>query len=480
MFVTEKVLNKEKDHVEGFSPEVAWVTRAGDTDMKVPIAIRPTSETIMYPAYAKWIRGHRDLPIKLNQWTNIVRWEFKHPTPFLRTREFLWQEGHSAFATREEADEEVLQILNLYRRIYEDLLACPAVMGRKSEEEKFPGGEYTTTVEMFIPTNGRAIQGGTSHCLGQKFAKMFDIKFQDQHGKEQLVHQNSWGLTTRTLGVMIMTHGDNKGLVLPPRVARFQLVCVPIYSATNTQEEVDAECAKLHQIARDLEAVGVRSKVDDRTIYTPGWKYSHWELKGVPLRAELGPKDMANESVMLVRRDTNQKIPTKWTDLTTAVPALLEQIQADLLASAIQKRDAQMKEVHTWEKFTEALDAKCMTLVPWCEEEWVELMVKERTGPWGPLCNKVFAEHKITSTGQITEAVWKQVKEALDERKKHVSAEEQAEIDEASMGLTGAAKTLCLPFEDTIKAQRLPDVTKLTCFASGLPAKVWTLWGRSY
>jgi prolyl-tRNA synthetase family I len=228
--VSKDALEREADHIAGFAPEVAWVTRSGQSEMQEPVAIRPTSETIMYPAYAKWIRSHRDLPLKLNQWANVIRWEFKHPVPFLRTREFLWQEGHSAFATLEEAGKEVLDILDLYRRVYEEILAVPVVPGKKSEEEKFAGGLYTTTVEAFIPQNGRGIQGATSHCLGQNFAKMFSIQFEDpdKPGDKLYAWQNSWGLTTRTLGVLTMVHGDNKGLVLPPRVAPIQVYTTSI------------------------------------------------------------------------------------------------------------------------------------------------------------------------------------------------------------------------------------------------------------
>ena len=217
MFVSEARLNAEKDHVEGFAPEVAWVTKSGDGELNEPIAIRPTSETIMYPAFANWIHSHRDLPLKLNQWNNVVRWEFKHPTPFLRTREFLWQEGHTAHATLAEADKEVMQILGFYAAVYEELLAVPVIPGKKTEKEKFAGGHYTTTVEAYIPGTGRAIQGATSHNLGQNFGKMFKIEFEDQNGQKAIPWQNSWGLTTRTIGVMVMVHSDDKGLVLPPR-----------------------------------------------------------------------------------------------------------------------------------------------------------------------------------------------------------------------------------------------------------------------
>lgn len=222
IFIPKAALETEKDHVEGFAPEVAWVTKSGTDDLAEPIAIRPTSETIMYPAFHKWIRSHRDLPLKLNQWCNVVRWEFKYPTPFLRTREFLWQEGHTAHASKKDADDEVLQILEFYRQVYEELLAVPVIKGRKTEKEKFAGGDYTTTVEGFIPNTGRGIQGATSHGLGQNFGRMFKIEYETTDGSKDHPWQNSWGLTTRTIGVMVMTHSDNKGLVLPPRVAPIQ------------------------------------------------------------------------------------------------------------------------------------------------------------------------------------------------------------------------------------------------------------------
>jgi len=283
MFVSETVLNKEKDHIEGFAPEVAWVTRAGKTDLEVPIAIRPTSETVMYPYYQKWIRSHRDLPLKLNQWNSVVRWEFKHPQPFLRTREFLWQEGHTAFLTEAEAMEEVLQILDLYRQVYTDLLAVPVIKGQKSEQEKFAGGLRTTTVEGFIPTTGRGIQGGTSHCLGQNFSKMFDICVENPaaEGPDKLfVWQNSWGLSTRTIGVMVMVHGDDKGLVMPPMVSQVQVVVIPCGIGVKTSvEERDGIHGKGREIEKKLRELGVRVKVDDRDIYSPGWKFNQYEMK---------------------------------------------------------------------------------------------------------------------------------------------------------------------------------------------------------
>jgi len=275
-FVSQKALKAEADHLEGFAPEVAWVTKAGNSDMAEPIAIRPTSETIMYPLFSNWIRSHRDLPLKLNQWCNVVRWEFKHPVPFLRTREFLWQEGHTCFATKQEADTEVLQILDLYRQAFEDLLAVPVTRGKKTDKEKFAGGLYTTTCEAFIATNGRAIQACTSHCLGQNFAKIFNITYESEGSKTKShIWQNSWGFTTRSIGIMIMVHGDNDGLVLPPRVAPVQVIIVPVYTKTN-KDFINQQCEKIRDI---LIEVGVRVETDLRDNYKSAWKYNYWEIE---------------------------------------------------------------------------------------------------------------------------------------------------------------------------------------------------------
>lgn len=422
LFITEDVLNTEKDHVEGFAPEVAWVTKCGNTEMEKPIAIRPTSETVMYPYYAQWIRSHRDLPLRLNQWTNVVRWEFKYPTPFIRSREFLWQEGHTAFATKEEADQEVLQILDLYSRVYQELLAVPVTKGQKSSKEKFAGALYTTTVEAFIPETGRGIQGATSHCLGQNFAKMFKIEFETDDKSKQFAWQNSWGLTTRTLGVMIMTHGDDKGLVVPPRVAPKQVVIIPIPKATTPADVQAAMLAKVTELKEQLEAQGVRVTTDCRDNYTPGWKYNHWEMKGLPLRMELGPMDMDKQAVMCARRDTGTKESIPWADVASKVPVLLEQIQTDMFNKAKERYDTCLEKVTTWDAFMTALNNRHMALAPWADEEAVEEDVKKRS----------------------------------------------ATAD--AMG----AKTLCIPFEQP----ELPEGT--LCFASGKPAKNWALWGRSY
>merc|ERR1719273_1047357 len=286
LFISKANLHKEEDHVAGFVPEVAWVTKSGKTELAEPIAVRPTSETVMYPAYSKWIQNYRDLPLKINQWCNVVRWEFSCPTPFIRSREFLWQEGHCVHATKEE-----------------------------SEKEEFAGGYYTTTVEAFVAATGRAIQGATSHCLGQNFAKMFNISFQDEKNQKRIPWQTSWGLTTRTIGVMVMVHGDDKGLVLPPRVAPTQVVIIPIPPPNKKddnewnkkRDEIVQFCKK---VENELVQCGLRVFTDDSDNNTPSWKYNHWELKGVPLRVEIGPRDMSKQQVTVVRRDqSTKKIP---------------------------------------------------------------------------------------------------------------------------------------------------------------------------
>jgi bifunctional glutamyl/prolyl-tRNA synthetase len=282
IFVSKAALEREKDHIADFAPEVAWVTKSGQTDLAEPIAIRPTSETVMYPSYARWIQSYRDLPMKLNQWNNVVRWEFKHPQPFLRTREFLWQEGHTAFAKYEEAEEEVYQILDLYADVYKKLLAVPMIKGKKTEKEKFAGADWTTTIEAFISASGRGIQAATSHHLGQNFSKMFEIVYEDpETSQKKFVYQNSWGLTTRTIGILTMVHGDNTGLVLPPRVAFYQVVIVPCGITTSLSKEDEAklyEKCKFYETA--LKQADLRVHVDLRDNYSPGWKFNYWELKG--------------------------------------------------------------------------------------------------------------------------------------------------------------------------------------------------------
>ena len=438
LFVSQERLEQEKDHVEGFAPEVAWVTKSGDGELAKPIAVRPTSETIMYPAYADWIQSHRDLPLKLNQWSNVVRWEFKYPTPFLRTREFLWQEGHTAHATFEDAEETVLQALELYRGVYEDLLAVPVIKGYKTEKEKFAGGFRTTTVEAYIAGSGRAIQGATSHHLGQNFGKMFDITFQDTAGASQTAWQTSWGLTTRTIGVMVMVHGDDTGLVLPPAVAPLQVVIVPILSKKLTREQAADYGAA---ILRDLQdTAGVRCKYDDRVMYTGGWKFHHWEQKGVPIRIEIGPRDIENRSARVVIRHSGLKEDYPVDGLGALVGhKLLPEIQSAMFAKAKKARDDHLVRVTEWKDFVPNLEKNNLVLTPWCggeHQEWEE-WVKTKS-----------REESLQARG------------------------EEEEDDKTATSV--AAKTLCIPFDQP----ELPVGTK--CVASGLDATCWVLWGRSY
>ncbi|KAK4306721.1 hypothetical protein Pmani_021479 [Petrolisthes manimaculis] len=433
IFVAKEALEKEKTHIADFSPEVAWVTRSGSSEMAEPVAIRPTSETVMYPAVAKWVQSHRDLPIKLNQWNNVVRWEFKQPTPFLRTREFLWQEGHSAFATKEEALEEVYQVLEFYAQVYEDLLAIPVVRGRKTEKEKFAGGDFTTTTEAFISASGRAIQGATSHHLGQNFSKMFEIVFEDPETKQkQYCYQNSWGLTTRTIGVMVMVHGDNKGLVLPPRAAQIQVIIMPvgITAKSSEQDKVNliGECNKLE---KTLAANGVRVRCDMRDNVTPAWKFNHWELKGVPLRLELGPREVASGEVFAVRRDTGEKQAISRATAGQDISKLLETIHASLYARAQNDLITHKVQVSSWNEFTNKLDQGNLLLAPFCGRE-----------------------------------------ECEDAIKKESAREETAEPGAPAMG----AKGLCIPYEQP------GDVTGLSCIHPACKTKpqYFTLFGRSY
>ena len=327
-----------------------------------------------------------------------MRWEFKNPRqsvpdlltdcltlsePFLRTREFLWQEGHSAFLDKAEADQEVLNILDLYRRVYEDLLAVPVIPGKKSVKERFAGGDYTTTVEGFIPTTGRGIQGGTSHHLGQNFSKMFDISVENPDrsaGKDSkvFVYQNSWGLSTRTIGVMVMIHGDDQGLVVPPRVALQQVVIVPVgltKDAGKNQGILDA-CLKLE---RELTVAGIRAKADIREGYTPGWKFNDWEMRGVPLRLELGPRDIASNTALAVRRYDNNKSSLPLPDIANTIRTYLDHVQADMLARASEKFVSSVKTIASWNEVVPTLDSKCALVMPWCEEEECEDDIKERS-----------------------------------------------------------------------------------------------------
>ena len=374
LLIPQSLLVKEADHVEGFAPQVAWVTRGGGEDLEEPLVIRPTSEAIIGTMYAKWIQSWRDLPVLINQWANIVRWE-KVTRLFLRTTEFLWQEGHTAHETEAEAEEETLRILGLYQEFVETELAMPVIAGRKSESEKFAGAVRTYSIEALMG-DGRALQAGTSHNLGQNFAKAFNIQFQSRDKSLQYIWGTSWGMTTRLIGGVIMTHGDESGLVLPPRVAPYQVVIVPIPRG-DWQTTV---LPRARAIRDALAAAGIRVMLDDRDAYTPGWKYSEWELRGVPLRLEIGPKDIEKAQVMLVRRDTREKRPTPVQDLPASIDTLLAAIQKDLFDRALRFREEHTTRTDSWEQFKEIMEGRPgFVIAPWCGSLECEAAIKAET-----------------------------------------------------------------------------------------------------
>src|SRR5690349_6697520 len=345
LFIPESLLTKEAEHVEGFAPQVAYVTHGGGEELEEKLVVRPTSEAIIGTMYAKWVQSWRDLPILLNQWANVVRWE-KVTRPFLRTTEFLWQEGHTAHETAEEAEAETRMILDLYASICETLMAMPVVKGIKSESEKFAGALRTYSIEALMG-DGRALQAGTSHNLGQNFAKAFDVTFQARDKSVQHVWGTSWGVTTRLIGALIMTHGDDSGLILPPRVAPYQAVIVPIPRG-NWQETV---LPKAREIQQQLVAGGIRVMLDDRDAYTPGWKYAEWELRGVPLRLEIGPKDIEKSSVFVARRDTREKQAIPMDGLPQRIAQLLDEIQGNLLERARAFREDHTQSADSYDQF---------------------------------------------------------------------------------------------------------------------------------
>jgi len=377
VFIPESLLRKEAEHFEGFVPECAWVTIGGNSQLEERLAVRPTSETIIYAMYAKWVRSWRDLPIKLNQWCNIVRWETKATKPFIRTREFLWQEGHTAHATKEEADQEVMEILGIYKDLMENYLAIPVLTGRKSENEKFAGALYTTTLEALMP-DGRALQMGTSHNLGQNFAKVFDIKYIGPDEKEHYVWQTSWGISTRLIGAIVMVHGDDRGLIIPPKIAPIQVVVIPIFYK---EVEREAILKKAKEIFEKLKNNGISTVLDDRSEYTPGWKFHHWELKGVPLRIEIGPKDLEKKQVTLARRDTFERTAAKEEEVVQAVRKMFEAIQANLYRRAKEFLESHITTVKNYEEFKEALKNKGGFIKAcWCSSSTCEEKIKEETG----------------------------------------------------------------------------------------------------
>ena len=377
MFIPESLLKKEAEHFEGFVPEVAWITVGGSRQLDERLAVRPTSETIMYATYAKWIRSWRDLPVKLNQWCNIVRWETKATKLFLRTREFLWQEGHTAHATKEEAAEEVMEILNIYKDLMENYLAIPVLVGKKTENEKFAGALYTTAVEALMPDR-KVLQMGTSHNLGQNFAKVFDIKFIGEDEKEHYVWQTSWGISTRLIGALVMVHGDDKGLVLPPKITPVQTVIIPI-PYKNVDKKLILEKAK-GTLNKLLES-GISAVLDDRAEYTPGWKFNEWELKGVPIRIEIGPRDVKQKQLTVARRDTFEKKAVKEEKIVDVVTKLLEEIQNNLFNRAKKFLEDNITTVKTYDEFKEALKKKGGFIrACWCSSPTCEEKIKKETG----------------------------------------------------------------------------------------------------
>ncbi len=373
LFIPMNLLEKEKGHVEGFSPELAVVTYGGGEKLTEPLVIRPTSETIMYTMFAKWIKSWRDLPFKINQWSNVVRWE-KRTFPFLRTAEFLWQEGHTAHVSHEEAQQQVLKALEMYKQEFFEQLAIWGVVGWKSETEKFAGGLKTTTFEALMP-DGKALQAATSHDLGQNFAKAFEVKFQDKDGKIKYVWQTSWGLSTRALGGLIMVHGDDQGLFLPPKIAPLQIVIVPIY-----QDKTKSEVLKTAKaLEKELE-VEFRVELDDRETYSPGWKFNYWEVRGVPIRIELGPRDIENQEVVVVRRDTFEKETIKQAELKQHLKEILKIQQKEALEKSKKLTLEKTYTVDQYSQFKEIMATnKGFIRAFWCGNPECEAKIKAET-----------------------------------------------------------------------------------------------------
>lgn len=375
--IPESFLKREAEHFAGFTPEVFWVTHAGDTKLSERLAARPTSETIAYDSYAKWVKSWRDLPLLLNFWNSVLRAEIKATKPFLRTSEFLWQEGHTVHATKEDADKEVAQILEVYRDLVENHLAIPVLAGMKTESEKFVGALYTMTLEALM-FDGKALQMGTSHNLGQNFSKPFGIKYVGTDEKDHYAWTASWGVSWRLIGGVIMVHGDDKGLVLPPWIAPIQVVIVPIFYSDEDRTRV---FNRMREVASALEQAGMSVKVDDRVQYTPGWKFNEWELKGVPLRLEVGPRDLEKRQVTGVRRDTRQKIPVKDEELVEKVKSLLKMIQQNLFENAKRFLDEHIKSVSSYEEFKKIIAGDGgFVRACWCSDVSCEQKIKEETG----------------------------------------------------------------------------------------------------
>ena len=377
VLIPESLLGKEKDHFTGFNPEVFWVTHSGDGEIGDKLALRPTSETLAYTMYAKWIRSWRDLPLKINFWNSALRAEIKGTKPFLRTSEFLWQEGHTAHADKNEAEKEVTDILEIYKKTVEEELAIPVITGRKSEKEKFVGAVYTLTMESLMP-DGKALQMGTTHFLGQNFSKPFEVKYADKDNVESFVWQTSWGVSWRLVGGMIMVHGDDKGLVLPPRVAPIQVVIIPIYRSDEEKEKILATCGDIEML---LTARNIRVHLDNRDQVTPGFKFNDWEMKGIPIRIELGPKDLESQNFVLVRRDNGQKQKVSLNqEFSVDIEIELDNIHNDMFTNAKKILDERTATLETYDEFKSELEKGMLIKAPICDNPTCEEKIKEETG----------------------------------------------------------------------------------------------------
>jgi prolyl-tRNA synthetase len=376
VLIPESLLAREEDHFAGFTPEVFWVTKAGDNEIGERLALRPTSETLAYSMFAKWITSYRDLPLKINFWNTALRAEIKATKPFIRTSEFLWQEGHTVHATKEEAEQEVTMILDIYRQMIEDYIAVPTITGFKTEKEKFVGAEYTTTIEGMM-ADGKALQMGTSHHLGQNFSKPFEIKYLGKDTREHFAWQTSWGVSWRLIGALIMVHGDDKGLVLPPKIAPVQVVIVPIF------KDKDAQQVKAHasEVEMELKRAGIRSHMDGRDEYTSGWKFNEWEMKGVPLRINIGPRDIEKGQLEFVRRDTKEKSFFDRKKLVDTASMMLDQIQKNLLEKATQMLREKILNPVSYDELRSIVEnTGGFARAGWCGRQECEEKIKEETG----------------------------------------------------------------------------------------------------
>jgi prolyl-tRNA synthetase len=375
VLIPESLLTKERDHFNGFMPEVFWVTRSGDCDLGEKLAVRPTSETLAYSMFSKWISSYRDLPLKLNFWNSALRAEIKSTKPLIRNSEFLWQEGHTAHTDENDADEEVKMILDIYKYLIEEYLAIPIISGLKSDKEKFVGAKYTTCLESLM-ADGKVLQMATSHNLGQNFSKPFEIKFLDKDTNEQFVWQTSWGISWRVIGALIMVHGDDKGLILPPKISPTQVIIVPIYK----DQSKDVVKQKAYELEKKLKDSNIRALTDDRDEYTSGWKFNDWEMKGVPLRANIGLRDIQENQVELIRRDTKERFYVKEKDLVNQTLSILQKIQLNLLDSAKKHLRTNTRTATSLVELLSVLDATGgFVACSWCGKRECEDLVKEKT-----------------------------------------------------------------------------------------------------